>query len=177
MAKVKQGDRVKLHYTGRLSDGSVFDSTAHAGDEVFRNFKGRGVAFAPMELVLGKGEMLPAFEEALIGLEPGAKVTFTLPAARAFGPRDEDRVMIVSRDELTPKELGVETFRVAEGRHRPNNFDPKVGDVLDVTTLDGELAPAKVIAMTEESITFDWNHPLAGRELTFDVELVEIVQA
>jgi peptidylprolyl isomerase len=175
MAKVKQGDRVKLHYTGRLTDGTVFDSTQNAGDEVFRNFKGRGVAFAPMELVVGAGEMLPAFEEALIGLEPGGEVKFTLPPARAFGPRDEARVMIVARDEIAPKEMGIETFRVAEGRHRPNNFDPKVGDVLEVTTLDGELAPARVIALTEASVTLDWNHPLAGRELTFEVQLVEIV--
>ncbi|MFO0583938.1 MAG: FKBP-type peptidyl-prolyl cis-trans isomerase [Anaeromyxobacter sp.] len=174
MAKVKVGDRVKLHYTGRLSDGSVFDSSQDAGDEVYRNFKGGGVAFAPMELVVGKGEMLPAFEEALVGLEPGARLTITLPPARAFGSRHEDRVMTIARDEIVPREAGIESFRVAEGRHRPNNFDPGVGDVLEVTTLDGSLAPAKVIAMTDDSVTLDWNHPLAGRELTFEIRLVEI---
>jgi peptidylprolyl isomerase len=175
MAMAKMGDRIRLHYTGKLTDGTVFDSSENAGDEVFRNFRGRGVAFGPMELVIGAGEMLPAFEDALVGLEPGQQKTFTIPADRAFGVRQRGLVTIVGHDEIAPRELGIASFRVAEGRHRPNVFDPKIGDVLELTGPDGTLVPARVAAMTDESITLDSNHPLAGRDLVFDVRLIGIV--
>ncbi|HTP52177.1 MAG TPA: FKBP-type peptidyl-prolyl cis-trans isomerase [Anaeromyxobacteraceae bacterium] len=174
MAKAKRGDTVKLHYTGRLTDGTVFDSTEDAGARVWDGFRGKGVSFGPAQLVIGAGEMPPDFEEALVGLEPGEQVTVHIPAERAFGGRDESRVTVIPIDDFTPREPGLERFRVAEGRHRPNNFDPKVGDVWDVTAPDGSAFRARVIAKTKESITLDANHPLAGQDVVFDIRLVEV---
>jgi len=175
MAKAKRGDAVRLHYTGKLTDGTVFETTEHAGARVWDGFKGEGVSFGPPRLVIGSGEMPPDFEEALIGLEPGQEVTVSIPFARAFGSRDESRVQVLPIDDFTPKELGTERFRVAEGRHRPNNFNPKIGDVWEVTNPDGSSARARIVEKTEESITLDANHPLAGRDLVFEIRLVEIL--
>jgi peptidylprolyl isomerase len=98
-----------------------------------------------------------------------------IPPDKAFGPRDEERVLDLPIDDFTPRELGLERFRVAEGRHRPNNFNPRVGDVWDVTTPDGSRLRARVVAKTDDTITLDANHPLAGHELVFDIRLEEIV--
>jgi len=175
MAKAKRGDTVKLHYTGRLADGTVFETTEHAGARVWDGFKGEGVAFGPARLVIGSGEMPPDFEEALVGLEPGGEATVAIPFARAFGPRDEARVAVLPIDDFTPRELGTERFRVAEGRHRPNNFNPRIGDVWEVNTPDGTQGRARIVAMSEETITLDANHPLAGRDVVFQIRLVDIL--
>ena len=175
MAKAKRGDTVRLHYTGKLTDGTVFDSTTNAGANLWEGFNGNGVTFAPAQFVIGAGEMPPDFEDALVGLEAGQEVTVAIPAARAFGARNEERVMVLPLDDFTPRELGLERFRVAEGRHRPNKFDPKVGEVWDVSTPDGSSVRARVDSRTDESITLDANHPLAGRDIVFDIRLVEIL--
>jgi peptidylprolyl isomerase len=175
MATTKRGDRVRLHYTGKLSNGVVFDSTEHAGEERFRNFFGRGVAFEPTEFVIGAGEFPAEFEQALVGLEPGQAKTFEVPADLAFGARDPALVVTLPRDEVAPRNQGLETFRVAEGRHRPNLFNPRIGDVVEVKNPDGEIFPARVVGLTEGTITLDTNHPLAGWDLHFDVRLVAIV--
>jgi len=175
MATAKRGDRVKLHFTGKLSDGTVFDSTENAGPVRYNDFNGAGVAFAPLELVIGSGEMHPEFEDALIGMEAGQSRTFSITSDRAFGPRHPELVVVVSRDEIAPRDQGVETFRVAEGRHRPNVFDPKVGSVLGLKNPEGKLLQASVVAMDDETVTLDTNHPLAGRDLHFEIRLVEIV--
>lgn len=175
MAKAKRGDKVRLHYTGRLADGRVFDSTEHAGNEEWQNFRGTGVAFAPMELVIGGGEMPPAFEEALVGLEPGQRVSIEIPSAEAFGPRREACLARLPRAELVPSQHHLQTFRVAEGRQRPNKFEPKLGDSLEVTNPDGTVVSARVAAMDAETVTLDANHPLAGQDLFFDVHLLAIV--
>jgi peptidylprolyl isomerase len=175
MAKVKRGDTVLLHYTGRLLDGTVFDSTENAGSKVWEGFKGKGVSFGPSRFVVGSGAMPSDFEDALVGLEPGQEVKVAIPAARAFGDRSEKLVTVIPMEEFTPRELGLERFRVAEGRHRPNNFDPKVGDVWEVDATDGSSVHARVVARTEDTITLDGNHPLAGRDIVFDIRLVEIV--
>ncbi len=175
MAKAKRGDRVKLHYTGRLTDGREFDSTEHGGDGEWTNFRGRGVAFAPMELVIGSGKMFAPFEEALVGMEPGQQATITIPADRAYGPRREDWVTTIPRDEIVPGENHTQNFRVAEGRRHPNLFKPKVGGFVEVQAPDGSFATARVRALTEDSITLDANHPLAGQDLVYEIKLVEIV--
>jgi len=176
MAGAKRGDKVKLHYTGRFTDGTVFESTEHAGDAHWDDFRGKGVSFGPAQLVIGAGEMPPDFEEALVGLEPGQRVTITIPSDRAFGPRNEERVEVVPIEDLAPQELGIERFRVAEGRHRPNKFTLKVGDVWELSTPDGSRRNARIVAKTEDTVTLDGNHPLAGSDLVFDIHLVEIVR-
>jgi len=175
MVKARRGDRVKLHYTGKLADGTVFDSTKDAGSAKWGNFKGRGVAFEPAQLIIGSGEMPPDFEEALIGLEPGDQVTVKIPSERAFGARDEERVQVIPIDDFTPRELGLERFRVAEGRHRPNKFEPKVGDIWEVTTPDGSSLNTRIVDKTDETITLDANHPLAGHDLVFEIRLVAVL--
>jgi peptidylprolyl isomerase len=175
MANARRGDTVKLHYTGKLTDGTVFDSTGDAGPTVWEGFKGKGVSFAPAQLVIGAGEMPPDFEAALVGLEPGQRVTVTIPSGRAFGEWSQDRVSVMPVEDFAPKELGLERFRVAEGRHRPNNFDPKIGDVWEVAAPEAGTVRARVVAKTDETITLDANHPLAGRDIVFDIQLVEIL--
>jgi peptidylprolyl isomerase len=175
MAKAKRGDRVQVHYTGRLADGREFDTTLHAGDGEWNNFRGRGVAFAPAVLVIGEGRLLAAVEEALIGLEPGQKVRVELPAAKAFGPRVQALVTTIPRHDLAPGEAHQQAFRVAEGRRRTNAFQPKAGDVIDVEGPDGSVNSARVLALTEETITLDANHPLAGQDLVYDLHLVKII--
>jgi peptidylprolyl isomerase len=167
---------VLLHYTGKLADGTVFDSTVDAGEEVYRNFNGRGVAFEPAELVIGAGEMPQDFEDALVGMEPGQSKRLTIPMARGFGLRRPELVTVVQRDELAPRELGIETFRVAEGRQRPNVFNPKVGDVLHLKDAEGKLLDARVLAMNDDTVTLDANHPLSGYDLNVEVQLVGIVE-
>jgi peptidylprolyl isomerase len=175
MAKAKRGDRVQLHYTGRVRDGREFDSSEHAGDGEWDNFRGRGVAFAPAELVIGSGRMFPSVEEALIGLEPGEKVRVEVPCAKAFGPRNEALVTELPRSEIAPGEGQAEAFRVAEGRRRVNVFKVKVGDVIDLEGPDGEISSARVLALTEETVTLDTNHPLAGQDLVYEVRLVKVL--
>lgn len=177
MTTARPGQRVKLHYTGKLSNGAVFDSTEHASEEVFRNFNGRGVAFQPAEFVIGSGEFPADFEQALVGLAPGEAKSFAIPRDRAFGPRDPNLVVTLDRDELAPREQGTESFRVAEGRHRPNLFNPRLGDVVEVKNPDGEIFPARVVELGERTITLDANHPLAGWDLHFDVRLVDVLEA
>jgi peptidylprolyl isomerase len=175
MAKAKRGDRVQVHYTGRLADGREFDTTLHAGNGEWNNFRGRGVAFAPAVLVIGEGKLFPVVEEALIGLEPGQTARVELPAAQAYGPRVEELVTELPRHELAPGEAHQQAFRVAEGRRRTNAFQPKVGDVIDVEGADGSVNSARVRALTDETITLDANHPLAGQDLVYDLRLVKII--
>jgi len=175
MARAKRGDRVQLHYTGRLADGREFDSSEHAGDGEWTNFRGRGVAFAPVELVIGEGRLFPAVEEALVGLEPGGRARVEVAAAQAYGPRSEALVTTFPREEVAPGDGHQQPFRAAEGRRRTNAFQPKVGDIVDVEGADGVVGSARVRALTEEAITLDANHPLAGQDLVYDVRLVKIL--
>lgn len=175
MATAKVGDRVRVHLRGRLADGTVFDSTEDGGAGEWTNFRGAGVAFAPAEVTVGEGALLPAVEAALVGLSPGQQVTVAVPCAEAYGARRPGLVAELPRAALAPAPDHLVTFRVDEGRQHPNVFLPKVGDVLSVTSADGAVVPARVQALTDRTITLDANHPLAGHDLTFEVRLVAIV--
>lgn len=141
MAQAKSGDTVRVHYTGRLEDGSVFDSS-----------RGR----EPLEFVLGARQVIPGFEEAVDGLSPGEERTVSIPVDRAYGPRREEMVLVVARDQF------------------PDDIEPEVGQQLQMSQ-DGQVAIVTVTGVSDAEITMDANHPLAGKDLTFDVELVEIV--
>jgi peptidylprolyl isomerase len=175
MAKAKRGDKVQLHYTGRLRDGREFDTTEHAGDGEWDNFRGRGVAFAPAEVLIGSGALFPVLEDALVGMEPGQTVRVEVPAAQAFGPRKEELVTELPLSDLAPGEDHVQSFRVAEGRRRTNVFHPKVGEVIDLKGPDGEIHSARVRSQTDTTITLDANHPLAGQDLVYEIRLVKIL--
>lgn len=175
MAKAKQGDRVRFDFTGTLEDGTVFDTTLESSEcddegcssddcgcesnDCESDDCGCGGEVGPMELVLGAGEFFAQVEEALVGMSPGEKKTVVVPAADAFGDYDEERVFTVGRAEL------------------PDDLDPEEGDELVLTDENDENLGVTVIEVTKESVTFDANHPLAGEDLTFELELREIVPA
>lgn len=183
MAKVKQGDKVKFHFAGTLPDGRLFDSSDEGGAfewlpaTAAQGFRDRTVGYAPAELIVGEQRMMPAFEAQLVGMEPGEEKTFTVPFADAYGPRHPEWVIEVPRTEITPAQHHLINMRVAEGRRHANTFKPQVGDEITIEREDGVLVPARVKAMSPETITVDANHPLSGFDLTFKVRLVEICGA
>lgn len=142
MAQAKQGDTVRIHYTGTLNDGTVFDSS-----------QGRD----PLEFTLGQGKVIPGFEQAVVGMDLGESRTANIPVAQAYGPRDEKLVMQVDRKQV------------------PADVELEVDDQIQLRRRDGGMAVATVTAITEATVTMDGNHPLAGEDLTFDIELVEIL--
>jgi FKBP-type peptidyl-prolyl cis-trans isomerase 2 len=142
MSDAKPGDTVRIHYTGTLSDGSTFDSSA-----------GRD----PLEFTVGSGQIIPGLDRAIPGMTVGEKKTVEVPASDAYGDRNPEGIQSVPRDQVP--------------EHIP--LDP--GTQLQVQTGDGRTLPVTVAEVTEEAVVLDANHPLAGKDLTFEVELVEIV--
>ncbi|MEZ4601541.1 MAG: FKBP-type peptidyl-prolyl cis-trans isomerase [Syntrophotaleaceae bacterium] len=149
MAQAKQGDRVRVHLTGTLQDGTVFDSTAIDPETEEES--------GPYELVIGDEEIFDEIEEALIGMSPGEKKTITIPVENAFGPYDDENVFSVGRDQLPAESL------------------PEVGQEVELTDEEGENMVAMVIEVNDNEVTFDANHPLAGEDLHYEIELVEIL--
>lgn len=141
MSEVKQGDVVRIHYTGTLSDGSVFDSS-----------EGRD----PLEFTVGSGQIIPGLDEVLSGMAPGEKKSVTIPAEKAYGPHDPNGLQAVPRDQFPPE------------------IPMEAGTPLQVQTPDGRTMPVSIHEVHEDEVILDANHPLAGKELTFDFELVEI---
>ncbi len=139
------GDTVTVHYTGTLADGTTFDSS-----------EGR----EPLLFTLGAGDVIPGFESAVLGLEPGDTASITIAPEDAYGPRYDEAV----------QEVPIEAF--GEGA-------PDVGAVITVIADDDSRMAATVVAVSDDlmTVTVDFNHPLAGKELQFEVELVAIVPA
>lgn len=142
MAKVKSGDTIKVHYTGKLNDGNVFDSSVDAD---------------PLQFTLGQQQIIPGFEEGVIEMEPGEKKTIEIPADAAYGPRREELIQTVERSML------------------PDSIKLKEGLRLTAQDPDGQPFSVTVAAFDDDNVTLDGNHPLAGQDLIFDVELVEIM--
>lgn len=150
MAQAKDGDRVRVHYTGRLDDGTVFDSSECGEDDC-------GCGHGPLEFTLGAGEVIPGFEAGVRGLSVGESKTIHIPVDEAYGERMEEMVAVVPRSEL------------------PADMKPEVGQQLEVTQEDGQVFNVLVVEVTDETMTIDANHPLAGQPLNFDLKLVEIL--
>lgn len=143
MTQVKPGDTVHVHYTGKLEDGTVFDSSENR---------------EPLEFTVGEGQIIPGFEQLIVGMNPGESKTGTIPSDMAYGPYYNDMVITVNRSQV------------------PDNVEPKVGQQIQMrNTEDGREVIATITEVAEHSITLDGNHPLAGKDLTFDVRLVEIL--
>lgn len=166
MAKAQHGDKVQVHYTGKLDDGTVFDSSGGSGY----------VVFSPMEFVLGQeDDLLPKFQEAIIGLEPGQTVTVRIPCEDAYGPRSEEGVHEVPREEIQEKEDRlVENWVYPNGKSLPP-FNPRRGEQIEFFLPDGSSMPAILTKISDTTYTFDTNHPLAGQDLTYDITLVNIL--
>ena len=144
MSKATQNDKVRVHYTGRLDDGSVFDTSREAG---------------PLEFTLGSHHVIAGFEAAVKEMGVGEKKTVRIPASEAYGPRREDLVIKVERSKFPP------------------HIKPEIGLHLQITQPGGTILNVLISEITEDSITLDANHPFSGKDLTFDLELVEIEEA
>lgn len=142
MSQVKPGDTVRLHYTGKLDDGTEFDSS-----------NGRD----PLEFTVGSGQIIPGLDQAVAGMEVGESKTVTVPPEQAYGDRDPARQQSVPRDQI------------------PDHIPTDPGTRLQVQTPEGQTIAVVVADVDDSSVTLDANHPLAGQNLTFDVEVVEIV--
>jgi peptidylprolyl isomerase len=141
MSKAKSGDTVRVHYTGKLEDGTQFDSSA--GKD-------------PLEFSIGAGEVLPAFDSAVEGMAIGDSKSVNIEAAEAYGRRHEQLIQDVPRE------------------HLPDDMQPAVGMQLQAQGQDGQPIKLVVTEVKKETITVDGNHPLAGRDLDFDIKLVDI---
>ena len=141
MSVAKAGDAVQVHYTGKLADGEVFDSS-----------EGR----EPLGFSLGSGNVIPGFENAILGMQIGEVKDVVIPVNEAYGERHEQMIQTVPRDQM---DLGVE---------------PEVGMTVELHSESGEVIPLVISEVTETTVTVDGNHPLAGQELHFNIRLVEI---
>lgn len=142
MSQAKNGDTVRIHYTGKLTDGQEFDSSS--GRE-------------PLEFQLGAGQVIKGLEKEIEGMETGTKSTVTVPADQAYGQHDPAQVQQVDRGMI------------------PEDIDLQVGMQLGANTQNGQQITLTVVDVADDKVTLDANHPLAGKDLVFDVELVEIV--
>ena len=142
MAQTAQkGDTVAVHYTGKLEDGEVFDSSRDRD---------------PLEFEIGSGQVIPGFDRAVEGLEVGESREVTLKPEEGYGEPREDLVVDVERGQF------------------PDESEPEVGRQVQVQVAPGQNRIATITGIADETVTLDLNHPLAGKPLTFDVELLEI---
>ena len=141
MQQVKKGDAIKVHYHGKLVDGTTFDSS-----------EGR----EPLEFEVGSGMVISRFDEGVTGMAVGDKKTVSIPADEAYGPKQEDMIMEFPRERF------------------PAEMVPEVGMQLNMNNGQGQSFPVVIVEVQESVVILDANHPLAGQELIFDLELVEI---
>lgn len=141
MTQAKSGDTVTVHYTGKLDDGTVFDSS-----------EGR----EPLQFSIGGGNLIPGFEEAVVGMTPGESKTATIPSDQAYGPYYQEKVLVVDRQQM------------------PSNIPVDVGLRLQIRQPEGPAIPVVVTDVNDAQVTLDANHPLAGEDLTFEIHLVDI---
>jgi len=141
MSTAKKNDTVKVHYTGKLTDGKVFDSS---------------VGKDPLQFTVGGGQMIAGFDTAVDGMAINEKKTVNIPAAEAYGESNPDLIQKVAKSNL------------------PDDMNVKVGDNLVASGPDGRQTRVTVTEVNEQEVTIDANHELAGKELVFEIELVEI---
>lgn len=141
MTEAKSGDKVTIHYTGKLADGTIFDSS-----------EGRD----PLPCTLGSGQVIVGFEEAILGMSEGESKTVTIPQDKAYGPHDAEKVIDFPVSQI------------------PEDITPEVGMQLQLQNPAGEPLLVHITKVGEENVTLDANPPLAGHDLTFDIQLVSI---
>jgi len=138
---IKNGDTIKIDYTGTLDDGSIFDSSANHGQA--------------LEFTVGSGKVIKGFDDAVRNMELDEEKEFRLEPAEAYGEYEEALVDTVSRDLVQ------------------TSMNMEVGKTFLVQTPVGQQIPAKIINLTDDEVTFDLNHPLAGKALTFKIKVIE----
>ena len=142
MQQVKSGDTVKVHYHGRLTDGTTFDSS-----------DGR----EPLEFEVGSGMVIKGFDDGVTGMVVGDKKTIQIQVEQAYGPKNPEMVIEFPLDQF------------------PEGMTPEVGMRLNLNNNEGQVFPVVIAAVQEDLVLLDGNHPLAGEDLVFDLELVEII--
>lgn len=140
--QAKKGDVVRVHYTGKLQDGSEFDSS---------------VGRAPLEFTLGAGQMIAGFDAGVLGMSVGDKKTLNIDPASGYGHKNPEAIIDFPKSNI------------------PEGMTIEIGMKLNLQNEYGQPVPVEVIEIKEESIVMDANHFLAGKDLVFEVELVEIV--
>lgn len=141
MSQVKENDTVKVHYTGKLANGQVFDSSLER---------------EPLEITLGQGALIPGFEKGLLDMEINEKKTIKIPVTEAYGEVQKELLYEVKKEQL------------------PQEMTPEVGMGLASKDENGREIQFRVAEVKEDSVIVDANHPLAGQDLTFELELIEI---
>ncbi len=141
MTEAREGNTVRVHYTGKLDDGTVFDSS---------------VGGEPLEFTIGQRQMIPGFERGVVGMELGESRTVIIAADQAYGVHRPEGVFEVARSEM------------------PTTIPLEVGMQLQATGRDGQPVQMTIIELSEDKVKLDANHPLAGKDLTFEIEMVEI---
>jgi len=139
--KVKKGDKVKVEYTGKLTDGSVFDSS-----------EGR----APLCFEVGSKQVIPGFDQAVEGMNKGEEKTVKIASKDAYGDAREELKQEIPRDKL------------------PEKPEPEVGMTLVMKAPTGQQIPARITKVADGKVTIDINHPLAGKDLEFQIKVVGI---
>ena len=138
----KNGDKVKIEYTGTLEDGTIFDSSADHGN--------------PLEFEVGSGQVIKGFDDALIDMKVGEKKTVNIPVDQAYGQRSDNMMMEYPKSDF------------------PADMQPQVGLELHMSDNAGNVFPVVIAEVQDEVVILDANHPLAGQDLIFEIELVSI---
>lgn len=138
--RAENGNLVKVHYTGKLDDGTVFDSSRDR---------------QPLEFKMGSGQLIPGFENAVRGHEAGETVTVKISPADGYGEADPELVFTVARDQV------------------PDSIPLKVGTPLQLSNEQGQM-DVVITEVGPQEITLDANHPLAGKELNFEIEIIDV---
>lgn len=141
MSIAKKGDKVKVHYTGKLTDETVFDSSRER---------------EPLEFTLGAGQMISGFDKAVEGMEKGQQKKVEIPSGDAYGDKKDEMMVKVEKTQL------------------PEEMTPEVGMQLQATQENGQTQILTIADVEEQHVVLDGNHPLAGKDLVFEIELVEI---
>ena len=143
MTQAQDGDKVRVHYTGTLNDGSKFDSSRDRQK--------------PLEFTIGQKELVPGFEQAVVGMEQGESKTVNLTSDKAYGPHDPAQVIEMQRSKIPPE------------------LELEIGLRLQGTSPKGKTTVFTLVGFGESTVTLDGNHPLAGKDLNFEIELLEIL--
>jgi peptidylprolyl isomerase len=142
MAQAQNGDKVRVHYQGKLRSGETFDSS-----------EGR----EPLEFTIGSGQVIKGFDDGVTGMATGEKKTVEIPVGDAYGEKNDEMIIEFPKDQFPP------------------DMNPEVGQQLMMNNGQGQSFPVNIVEVKEETVVLDANHPLAGQDLIFDLELVEIV--
>ena len=139
--EAKNGNQVKVHYHGRLQDGTTFDSS-----------EGR----SPLEFEVGAGQVIKGFDDGVVGMKEGDKKTIHIPVEEAYGEKSDDMIIEFPKEQFPP------------------DMKPEVGMQLNLRGQDGRNFPVVISDVKDDVVVLDGNHPLAGKDLIFDIEMVEV---